>query len=62
MLFRIFLIGMISWAIFKLYRILTGRRGGVSPFQRGTRPRRYEGKAVDADFEDLDDTGNPGKG
>lgn len=58
MFFRIFLIGIISWAIFKLYRLLTGGRGsGPTRFYRAPQPRRYQGKAVDAEFEDLDEKG-----
>jgi len=56
MFFRIFLIGMISWAIFKLYRLLTGGRRGASSFQRAPRNGRYDGKAVDAQYEEVDDS------
>ena len=56
MFFRILLIAMISWGILKLYRILTGKGGGkASTFQRRSQPRRYQGTAVDADFEDIDE-------
>lgn len=62
MFFRIFLIGIVSWAIFKLYRLLTGGRGqGPSRFYRASQPRRYQGKAVDAEFEDLDEKGTRDK-
>lgn len=64
MFFRILLIGMISWAIFKLYRILIGSgTRGASAFQRGSQNGRYKGKAVDAQFEELnDDADKPGDG
>lgn len=54
MFFRILLIAMIVWGIFRLYRMLTGK-GAATPFKRPARPKRYQGKAVDAEFEDLDD-------
>jgi hypothetical protein len=59
MFFRMLLISLVSWAVFKLFRILTGsRRRASAPFQQNTRRRSYEGKAVDAQFEEVD--GNDG--
>ena len=57
MFFRMFLIAIIGWGIFKLYRLLTGK-SAPAPFRRAARPKRYEGKAVDAEFEDLDGNGD----
>lgn len=61
MIFRLFLIAIVGWAMVKLYRLLTGgsatmRRGGAFGGRRTPSSRRYEGKAVDAEFEDLDNT------
>ncbi|MBN1447663.1 MAG: hypothetical protein JXA28_07010 [Bacteroidetes bacterium] len=57
MLFRILLFALIGWFIYRIYRRLTGSSspGGASrnPFQRSR--RHFDGKAVDADFEELDD-------
>ena len=59
MLLRLFIILSIGWFIYTLYRRLTGagRRagGGQNPFQRSAGKSRFDGKAVDADFEELDD-------
>ncbi|MDX9757610.1 MAG: hypothetical protein RBU27_00470 [Bacteroidota bacterium] len=61
MIFRLFLIAIVGWAMVKLYRLLTGgaaaaRRGGTFGGRRNASTRRYDGKAVDAEFEDLDNT------
>ncbi len=59
MFFRILLISFISWGIFKLYRILTGRRRpGPAPFQQERARHGYDGRAVDAQFEEVDDAPN----
>ncbi len=60
MFFRILLISIISWGIIKLYRILTGSRGrGSGQFRQTAQRRGYDGRAVDAQFEEVDDT--PGR-
>lgn len=59
MIFRLIFMIAIGWFIYTLFRRLTGsgRRsaGSANPFRRTTRKSRFDGKAVDADFEDLDD-------
>jgi hypothetical protein len=56
MFFRILLISLISWAVLKFFRYLTGKKKRPSgPFQRNTRRKPYEGRAVDAQFEEVDD-------
>lgn len=59
MFFRILLISLVSWAVVKLFRMLTGsnRRPG-SPFQQRPKGKSYEGRAVDAQFEEVDDSAN----
>ncbi|MCZ7556578.1 MAG: hypothetical protein M5R41_09270 [Bacteroidia bacterium] len=59
MLFRTILYGLIFYGIFWLIRRVLGGITGMKQ-QRATgagasRGRRYAGKAVDADFEELDD-------
>ncbi len=59
MLLRLLIILSIGWFIYTLYRRLTGAKrrtgGGKNPFQRSPGKSRFDGKAVDADFEELDD-------
>jgi hypothetical protein len=59
MLFRTILYGLIFYGIFWLVRRVLGGLTGMKQ-QRASgsgrkRGRRYTGKAVDADFEELDD-------
>ncbi len=57
MFFRILFISLVSWAVVKLFRMLTGKRNRASrPFQRKTQSKSYDGRAVDAQFEEVDDT------
>ncbi|MFZ1731317.1 MAG: hypothetical protein WBQ23_07765 [Bacteroidota bacterium] len=57
MFFRILLISFISWAAVKLFRILTGKkRPAAAPFRQNTSRKSYDGQAVDAQFEEVDDT------
>ncbi|MCB2205446.1 hypothetical protein KQI65_11920 [bacterium] len=62
MLFRFIFIAIISWLVYSLFRRLFGgsQRSSASrgPFQRTARKRRFDGQAVDADFEELDDRNN----
>ncbi|MBE0645326.1 MAG: hypothetical protein IH600_14685 [Bacteroidetes bacterium] len=56
MFFRILLISIISWGIMKLYRILTSsRRRGPAASRPNGNQRSYDGRAVDAQFEEIDD-------
>lgn len=55
MIFRIILFGMIGYIIFKLYRKLVGGSRPSSPFRKTKRRRGYNGQAVDARFEEIND-------
>jgi hypothetical protein len=59
MILRVFLIAAIGWFVYTLYRRLmgAGRRAasGQHPFSRPGRKSKFDGKAVDADFEEIDD-------
>ncbi|GEM_PF-2172750 len=59
MLFRIIFIAVIGWFVFRLFRMLTGASRGRqrprNPFESTRRRKNFDGKAVDADFEELDD-------
>jgi len=59
MILRVFLIAAIGWFVYTIYKRLTGagRRtaSGQNPFSRPGRKRKFDGKAVDADFEEIDD-------
>lgn len=63
MLFRTILYALISYGIFWLIRRLFGGVFGASRngAAGGTRSRRYGGKAVDADFEEIDEKRSGGK-
>ena len=62
MLFRIILFAAIGWFIFRIFRMLTGASRGRqrprNPFEATRRRKNFDGKAVDADFEELDDDKN----
>jgi hypothetical protein len=59
MLFRMIVIAIVSYLVMSLYRRFTrpskSRTSGSSPFSGFTKRRKYGGKAVDVDFEELDD-------
>lgn len=59
MLLRLIFIAVIGWFIFRLYRLLTGTSRGQrrprNPFESSRRRKNFDGKAVDAEFEELDD-------
>ncbi|MDT8322564.1 MAG: hypothetical protein RRA94_00530 [Bacteroidota bacterium] len=59
MIFRLIFMIAIGWLVYRLFRRFTGagrRSGGTAnPFRRSSRKSRFDGKAVDADFEELDD-------
>ena len=56
MLFRVLLFALIGWFIYRIYRRLTGSSASAGPKRNPfSRPRRkFDGEAVDADFEELD--------
>ena len=59
MLFRLIIMAAVGWFIYTLFRRLTGAgRKSASrsaPFSRPQRKKRFDGTAVDADYEELDD-------
>jgi hypothetical protein len=58
MILRLIFMIAIGWLIYTLFRRLTGAKrrapGAANPFRRSSRKSRFDGKAVDADFEELD--------
>jgi hypothetical protein len=66
MLFRTILYGLIFygiiWLVRRLLGGLTGMKQGRSTGSGTKRGRRYTGKAVDADFEELDDDARSSSG
>jgi hypothetical protein len=59
MIFRLIFMVAIGWLVYSLIRRLTGAKrktsGPSNPFRRSSRKSRFDGRAVDADFEELDD-------
>ena len=60
MLFRVLIIAFITYIVYSLYRRfikpMTGGSRGTSPFSQRRRGSRAGGDAVDAEFEEMDDS------